>query len=220
VLNFVSLRFLKGSFIGSAYPLMEEDGFLDRGQHAVPALERVKQSLSGDSVSLGWLCAALEGQATYLLLLVFALIGLLPGACIVAGIAMFALSAGLMVSPGAARLPQILAARRITSGQTRYVLERAIHALRFVESFAAKERLTIPAFLRLPIGALMALLGALMLMPVPLSNLPPALAAIALAVALIEDSAVLLLLAGSGALAAIALSAQIGLMLAHTIASF
>jgi len=58
-----------------------------------------------------------------------------------------------------------------------------------------------------------------MLMPIPLSNLPPALAAIALSLALIEDSALLLLIAGSGALAAIALSAQMGLMIAHGIAS-
>ncbi|MBL6852842.1 MAG: exopolysaccharide biosynthesis protein [Alphaproteobacteria bacterium] len=192
---------------------------MHREQHAVPALERVKQSLSDDSVSLGWLCNALEGQATYLLLLVFALIGLLPGACVIAGIAMCMLSAGLIASPGAARLPQILASRRITSGQTRYVLEHAIHALRFVEPFASRPRLTIPAFLRLPIGALMAVLGALMLMPIPLSNLPPALAAVALSLALIEDSVVLLLVAGSGSLAAIALSAQMGFAVAHTIAS-
>jgi hypothetical protein len=192
---------------------------LDRGQHAVPALERVRESLSGDRVSLGWLCTALEGQATYLLLLVFALIGLLPGACIVAGIAMFVLSAGLIVSPGATRLPQILASRQITSGQTRYVLAHAIHALRFVESFASSGRLTIPAFLRLPIGVLMAVLGVQILVPIPLSNLPPALAAVALSLALIEDSVVLLLLAGSGSLAAIALSAQMGLTVARTLAS-
>lgn len=192
---------------------------MHHGQHAVPALERVRESLSDDSVSLGWLCTALEGQATHLLLLVFALIGLLPGACIVAGVAMFALSAGLVLSPGATRLPQVLAARQITSGQTRYVLKHAIHALRFAGSFASKKRLTIPAFLQLPIGVLMAVLGMLMLMPIPLSNLPPALAAIALSLALIEDSALLLLIAGSGALAAIALSAQMGLMIAHGIAS-
>lgn len=202
----------------AAYPAIQEDGALDRGQHAVPALERVRESLSGEHVSLGWLCTALEGQATYLLLLVFALIGLLPGACIVAGIAMFALSAGLIVSPGAARLPQVLASRRITSGQTRYVLQNAIQALRFVESFASQRRFTIPSFLRLPIGVLMAVLGVLMLVPIPLSNLPPALAAIALSLALIEDSALLLLLAGSGSLAAIAVSAQLGLTVAHTIA--
>lgn len=184
-------------------------------RHAVPALERVRESLSGDRVSLGVLCAALDGQATYLLLLLFALVGAIPGVSLVAGVVLCVLSVGLIVSPGRMQLPSILAARELPSRETRYALQHAINALRFVETLLTGSRLTIPAVLRLPAGILMIVLGSLMFVPIPLSNVPPALAAAMLALALIEDSAVLLMVAGSGALGAIALSAELGLTVAQ-----
>jgi len=184
-------------------------------KHAVPALERARELLSGERVSLGVLFSALEGQATYLLLLLFALVGTMPGASIIAGFALCVLSIGLIMAPGSPRLPGILAARELPGRETRYALQHAIHALRFVENLFTGSRLTIPAMLRLPAGVLMVILGSLMFVPIPLSNVPPALAAAALALALIEDSAVLLMVAGSGALGAIALLAGLGVTVAR-----
>jgi len=99
-------------------------------------LERAHFALPEGRVSIGWLQRALDDQALYLLIFVFALAGALPAASLPAGLAICALSIPMMLSRRAASLPDMIARREIGSGAVRFAMARAIAALRFCERIA------------------------------------------------------------------------------------
>jgi hypothetical protein len=167
-------------------------------------LERVHGRLPDDRVSLGWLHNELEAQATYLLIFVLALVGTLPGASLPVGLAICALALRLMLRAEGG-LPETIAAREIAAGHARSALGQAIRVMRVCERAFPKRRAEDAAAAFRPIaGALLFGLGAMLLIPIPLSNVLPALAAAAIALALTEGSLMLVIASSVGAAASFA----------------
>lgn len=168
-------------------------------------LERAHFALPEGRVSIGWLQRALDDQAIYLLILVFALAGALPAASLPAGLAICALSIPMMLSRSAAALPDLIARREIGSRAVRFAMARAIAALRLCERIAPIGKANAMTGLRPPAGVLLFVLGATLLVPIPLSNVLPALSAATVVLALIEGRLVLFAVGALGGLASIAL---------------
>jgi hypothetical protein len=167
------------------------------------ALERVHGALPQHRVSLGWLHRELEAQAVYLLIFVLALLGTLPGASLPAGLAICVLAGQLLLSGGKAGLPAKLAAREIAVRPARYALSRAIALSRLCERVLPVARSEASSSFRFMANILLFVLGATLLIPIPLSNVLPAIAAAALSLALVEGSFMLFVASSLGAVASL-----------------
>ncbi len=179
-------------------------------------LERLHMALPSGRVSIGWLERALDKQASYLLILVFALLGALPAASLPAGLAICALSLSLFVTRASQLLPASIAARQVGSPAVRYAIGHAIAVLRFAERLFPVSRSDM-ARVRPLAGILLFVLGALMMVPIPLSNVLPALSAAVLVLALIEGSTAMLVAGTLGGFISIMLVAAATTAAVHAI---
>jgi hypothetical protein len=170
---------------------------------ASAVLERLLEALPQDRVSVGWLHQELREHSFEMLALIMALIGVLPGASVMIGLFMFVPACGMMFSSGM-RLPGVVAARSISTRQASFVLGRAIPLLRSWEAGHRAPPGDIWKVARPLVGFLALLLGFTLLVPVPLSNVFPALVIAGLALASFEGN--LTLLAISVAAAALSLA--------------
>lgn len=180
-------------------------------------LKRTHVALPQDRVSIGWLHNALDEQAAYLLMLIFALAGALPAASLPAGLAIMAFSIPLLLSRKSTWLPESIARREIGSRAVRFAMTRAMAALRLCERIAPMSRTESLNRLRPFAGALLFMLGAALLIPIPLSNVLPALSAAAIVLALIEGSVPLFVAGTVGGIASIVLIGEAVLVGMHAI---
>ncbi|MGB8366114.1 MAG: exopolysaccharide biosynthesis protein [Rhizomicrobium sp.] len=170
---------------------------------ASAVLERLLAVLPNDRVSLGWFHDELPEHSFEMIAFILALIGVLPGASVMIGLAMVVPATGMMLSNGV-RLPSVMAERSISASQARYVIARAIPLLRSWEAADRRPHQRIWKLARPAVGLLALLLGMTLLVPVPLSNVLPALAIAGLALASFEGSFTLLCIsafAGASSLA-------------------
>lgn len=166
-------------------------------------LERLLEALPQDRVSVGWLHDELREHSFEMLAFIMALIGVLPGASVMVGLFMAVPAVGMMFSSGM-RLPSVVAARSISTRQASFVLGRAIPLLRSWEAGHRAPPGDIWKIARPLVGLLSLLLGFTLLVPVPLSNVLPALTIAGLALASFEGN--LLLLGVSIVVAALSLA--------------
>jgi hypothetical protein len=169
-------------------------------------LERLLVTLPEDRVSVGWLHEELREHSFEMLALIMALIGVLPGASVMIGLLMVVPACGMMFASGM-ELPSVVAQRSISTRQASFVLGRAIPLLRSWEAADRTPHGEIWKFARPIIGLLTLLLGFTLLVPVPLSNVLPALAIAGLALAAFEGNLTLLCISGVGAAGSLAVTA-------------
>jgi len=186
---------------------------------ASTVLERLLATLPEDRVSVGWLHGELREHSFELLAFVMALIGVLPGASVMIGLLMFVPAIGMMFSAGVS-LPNLVAERSISRRQASFVLGRAIPLLKSWESAERMPHGDIWKFARPLVGVLMLLLAFTLLIPVPLSNVGPALAIAGLALASFEGNLLLLAVAIAAAMGSLALTAATVVLASQAFASF
>jgi hypothetical protein len=146
-------------------------------------------------VTLGWLIESLGHRAFGVILLLLALLGLLPGVSVVAGLLLVVLAYQMAMAHPGPIFPRRISSReinlrRITPMVLRTIpilrrLERVIHP-RWAMPFEPTKRV---------VGVFVLVLGLGMLIPIPLSNIPPALVAILVAFAYLEKDGALLCVA-------------------------
>lgn len=160
-------------------------------------------------VTLDWLLRGLGDRSFGVLLLLLALLGALPGVSAVAGALLVVPAYQMLLARPGPVFPRRVAERPIEArrlaGLVRGVvpvlraLERVIHP-RWATPFEATKRV---------VGGVVLLLGAGLLVPVPLSNVPPALIIALIAFAYLERDGLLLCVALVAALALLALGAAL-----------
>ena len=182
-------------------------------------LERLLLTLPRDRVSLGWLHEELHEHSFEMIAFIMALIGVLPGASVLVGALMIVPAVGLM-SSSVIDLPQILAARSISARHASYVLGRAIPVLRRWETHERTRNANSWKIARPVVGFLSLLLGVTLLVPIPLSNVPPALVIAGLSLALFEENITLLCLSGLAAAGSLALTGVTIMAASHAFANF
>lgn len=146
-------------------------------------------------MTLGELASALGQRGFGVLIILFALPNLvpfyLPGLSTLAGVPMFVVCAQLALGMPTPVLPGFIARRRITRARLRVLVLKASPWLLRVERMVRPRpsRLTSPFGERL-IGAYGLLLSAIVVLPTPLTNGPPALACLIMAMGMTENDSV------------------------------
>jgi hypothetical protein len=178
---------------------------------ALPAsaiIERVVRSSAGDVVTVDWLLKQSPVAARETLMLVLALVALVPGASLFAGLILMLLAVPMLFGQDGIWLPRAVASRPISRPHLVRLADRVLPVLRW------QERVIPPVAGRLvglsrPLGGLLvAVLSATLLVPLPLSNVPPALAIAMIATSYLETSGALLAVSAVSGVASLAVTAS------------
>jgi hypothetical protein len=173
-------------------------------------LQRLHDDLPTDHFTLGWLMQSLDKRSFGIIMILLALVAIVPGLSIVAGMLLMIPAFQMIAGKPAPVFPRRIAARSLPTRRLAAVVQRSVPVLRYLEKaihprwhahFEAAKR---------PVGAVGALLSAtLVFIPIPLSNMVPALAIALISLAYLEEDGVLLsisLLAAAIVLAVVAMA--------------
>jgi hypothetical protein len=158
-------------------------------------------------VTLEWLVGRLGDRSFGFVLLLLALLGLLPGVSAVAGVLVVVPAAQMMLGRAGPVFPRRVAMRRFDVRRIAQVVRRVLPVLRWLERFIRPRWATPFETTKRVVGGVVMLLGITLLAPVPLSNVPPALAVALIAFAYLEEDGVLLCAALAAAVVMLAIAA-------------
>ena len=172
-------------------------------------IEGLLRGADAERVTLGWLVAGLGDRSFGLVMLLLALLGAMPGASVVVAPLLAILAVQMMLGHPSPAFPRRIAERSVGTQGLARMLGRAVPTLRAIEGFIRPRWPTPFEATKRGVGLVVLLLGVLLLAPIPLSNIPPALAIALLAIAYLEEDGILLCvaLAASALLLAIAVGA-------------
>ena len=142
-------------------------------------------------ISLHWLTARFEERSFGAYILLFGVIGLLPFVSMPAGILVGVLAVQLIAGMKNPVLPPFIGRKSFPSRRIARPLERAIGWVRRLES-CVYPRWPAVFVARRIVGAVIFLLALGLLVPIPFSNVVPALAIVLIALAYLERDGVLL----------------------------
>ena len=151
-------------------------------------------------VTLGWLLGGLGDRSFGVVLLLLALLGLLPGVSAVAGLLLTIPAFQMVLGRPVPVLPRRVAAHRFEAKRLARAVLRVVPVLRWLERFIRPRWATPFETTKRAVGGVVLLLAASLLVPVPLSNVPPALAIVLIAFAYLEEDGMLLAIALAAAL--------------------
>ncbi|MEO3429265.1 exopolysaccharide biosynthesis protein [Pelagibius sp. CAU 1746] len=158
-------------------------------------------------VTLEWIVANLKERSFGIVMLLIALVGLVPGLSPVVGILLAIPAVQMILGRNEPLLPRRLAARRISQIRLRRILRRLIPVVKRLERII-RPRWAMPfETTKRAVGFVILLLGATLLVPVPLSNIVPTLAIMLLAFAFLEEDGLLLCVALTAAAVSFAVTA-------------
>ena len=170
-------------------------------------LSRLLEQAEGAHVSIGWLLRELGERSFGLTLLLMAIIALVPGTSAVVGVLIAWPAIQLILGHDMAALPRVIVSRKVGIDRLARVIAAVAPRLAWVEKVI---RPRLPALFETtrPItGTAILLLGVTLIVPMPLSNIVPALVIMMLALAYLEEDGLALLLALFGALCSLAVTA-------------
>jgi len=146
-------------------------------------LNGLLRDAGGERVTLGWLVDRLGDRSFGLVMLLLALLGAMPGASAIVAPLLVILAVQMMLGHAGPVFPRRIAERSVPTQALARVLGRAVPVLRAIEGFVHPRWPTPFGATKRCVGLVVVLLGVLLLAPIPLSNVPPALAIALLAIA-------------------------------------
>lgn len=162
---------------------------------AMPAsaiIENVVRSGAGEVVTVDWLLKQCPHAARETLMLIVALVAVAPGASVFAGIVLMFLAVPMLFAQDGVWLPRAIAARSISMPHLARLTEGLLPVLRWQERMIPSGAQRLVGISRPLGGLLIVVLSATLLVPLPFSNVPPALAIAMIAIAYLETSGALL----------------------------
>ena len=173
-------------------------------------LQRLHDEAPAREFTLGWLIGSLRKRSFGLIMLLLGIAAITPGVSIVAGLLLMIPAAQLILGHDAPAFPRRIANRPIPVRHFAALVRRAVPILRRIETLIhPRWRTPVDPTARLVGVAVLLLSATLIFIPVPLSNIVPALAIVLLSLAWLEDDGLLLAIAMAFGLilAALALAA-------------
>lgn len=155
-------------------------------------LDDMLSATPAEHITLDWLMGRLGDRSFGIVLLLLALLGLLPGVSAVVGVLLMVPATQMIQARHGPVFPRRVANRRFDAQQLAGLVRRVIPVLRWLERFIRPRWATPFEATKRVVGVIVLLLGATLLAPVPLSNVPPALAIALIAFAYLEEDGVLL----------------------------
>jgi hypothetical protein len=168
---------------------------------ASAVLQRLHDQAPPDHFTLGWLMGSLSKHSFGIIMLLLAVIAIAPGASIVAGMLLFIPAFQMIAGQPAPFFPRRIAAYSLPTRHLAALVQRAVPVLGNLEKIIHPRWPTpIEATKRL-VGIVVAILSAsLVFIPIPLSNVVPAVVIALISLAYVEEDGLLLLI---GLLAAV-----------------
>ena len=157
-----------------------------------------------DHVTLDWLLGRMGGRSFGLVLLLLSIFGLLPGVSAFAAVLLMIPAIQMLLARPGPVIPRWLRSRRFEARRLAALLRYVVPALRWLERFVRPRWATPVDATKRVVGGAILLLSAGLLAPVPLSNVPPALAIMLIAFAYLEEDGALLCVALAIALVIVA----------------
>ena len=176
----------------------------------VPAsvvLQRLHDEMPTDYFTLGWLMPSLHKHSFGIIILLLALVAVTPGLSILAGLLLMIPAIQMIAGKPAPVFPSRIATRSFPARRLAAVLQRAIPMLGYIERVVHPRWHTSPETTKRLVGAIVVILSAtLVFIPIPLSNVVPALVIALISLAYIEGDGLLLSIAMLAAIVVLVLA--------------
>jgi hypothetical protein len=164
-------------------------------------LQRLHDQIPTDRFTLGWLMLTLHKSSFGIIMLVLALVAIVPGLSIVAGLLLMIPAFQMIAGKPAPVFPNRIATHALPTRYLATVLQRSVPVLRYLENVIHPRWHTPPELTKRTVGTVVLMLSlTLVFFPVPLSNVVPALMIALISLAYLEEDGILLLIAMMGAL--------------------
>ena len=132
--------------------------------------------------------SSLHRQSFGLIMLVLAVVAAAPGICVVGGLLLLISAFQMIAGRPAPDFPRWISARSLPTRHLGAIVKRAIPMLRYLENFVYPRCPTPPGATKRVVGIVVMMLSTrLILTPIPLSNILPALLIALISLAYIEE---------------------------------
>jgi hypothetical protein len=156
-------------------------------------LQRLHDKAPKDHFTLGWLMGTLYKRSFGVIMLLCAVVAVAPGVSIVSGLLLMITAIQMIEGHSAPVFPVGIAARPLPARYLATVMQRSLPVLKFLERFAHPRWPTPHEATKRVVGIVVLILSiALVFTPLPLSNIPPALAIALISLAYLEEDGLLL----------------------------
>jgi hypothetical protein len=174
-------------------------------------LQRLHDATPKEHFTLGWLMGMLDKRSFGLIMLMCAVVAVIPGVSIVAGLLLIIIAVQMIEGRPAPAFPDGIADRPLPARHLASVIRRFLPALKYLEHIAHPRWPTPHEATKRVVGVAVLILSiAVAFTPLPLSNIPPALAIALISLAYLEEDGLLLgigLIAGAAVLTIIVFAA-------------
>jgi hypothetical protein len=159
-------------------------------------LQRLHDEMPTDHFTLGWLLRGLHKRSFGIIMLLLALVAITPGLSIVAGLLLMIPAFQMIAGMPAPVFPRRIAAHPLPAKHLAAVVQRVVPMLGYLETVVHPRWHTPLETTKRLVGAVVMILSAtLVFIPIPLSNVIPALVIALISLAYIEEDGVLLSIA-------------------------
>jgi hypothetical protein len=159
-------------------------------------LEDLLAQAPADYFTLGWLMSALHQRSFGIIILLLGVLAAAPIGSIVPGLMLAAVAVQMIVGRDEPVFPHFITARQLPTRHLIRLGGRAIPLLQYLENVVHPRWPTIYEATRRFVGLVVLLMaGVVLLTPVPLTNVPPAIVIALIALAYIEEDGLLLCIA-------------------------
>jgi hypothetical protein len=159
-------------------------------------LEHILDQAPSDSFTIQWLIGTLHQNSFFILLFFLALLATLPVGSTVLGLILAVVAVQMIAGRREPVLPRFITTRSLPTPYLLWLCQNAVPVLKWLERSVYPRWPAVFGAIR-PLTDIIILLltGALLLMPVPLSNVAPAVTIAVIALAYVEEDGLLLSIA-------------------------
>jgi hypothetical protein len=162
---------------------------------ASDVLQQLHDEAPAEHFTLGWLMGRLHKRSFGIIMLLLAVVAIAPGASIVAGVLLMFPAFEMIAGRTAPVFPRRIAAHPLPTRHLAALVQRAVPVLRYLEKAIHPRWPTPFEPTKRLIGAVVLILSvSLVFIPIPLSNVIPALVIALIALAYLEEDGLLLLI--------------------------
>jgi hypothetical protein len=159
-------------------------------------LQRLHDEAPKDHFTLGWLMGSLQKRSFGIIMLLLAVVAIAPGVSIVAGLLLMIPAFQMMAGQPAPVFPRRIAAQSFPTRHLAALVQRAVPVLRFLEKVVRPRWPTPLEATKRLVGTVIVILNLIVVfVPIPLSNVAPALVIALISLAYLEEDGVLLSIA-------------------------
>lgn len=168
--------------------------------HTSVVLQRLHNEAPPDHFTLSWLLEHLHRRSFGMIMLLLALIAMVPGISIVAGVLLMIPAFEMLAGRSAPIFPRRIANRPLPIRHLAALIQRAVPVLRYLEKIVHPRWPTPFEATKRLVGIVVIILdSAIVFAPIPLSNVVPALLIVLISLAYLEEDGLVLSIALLGA---------------------